>query len=105
MNLPTRREFVRCVALTVGTIASARPALAADAGKVQESDPQAQALGYREDTTKVDASKYPKHTPAQACAGCQLYQGKAGAPEGPCAIFGGKAVKAKGWCSAWVKKA
>lgn len=38
--------------------------MAANATKVQESDPQAQALGDRDDSSKVDAAKYPKHTPS-----------------------------------------
>ena len=33
------------------------------------------------------------------------FSGKAGAADGPCSIFGGKLVNAKGWCTAWVKKA
>jgi hypothetical protein len=63
------------------------------------------ALGYKEDTTKVDAKKYPKHDKAQKCSNCQLYTGKAGEAYGPCSIFPGKAVAANGWCTAWVKKA
>ncbi|HUH40436.1 MAG TPA: high-potential iron-sulfur protein, partial [Castellaniella sp.] len=37
-------------------------------------------------------------------ANCQLFQGKAGEDWGPCPIFGGKQVSAKGWCSAYTKK-
>lgn len=105
MNKPTRRTFVRTIAVAGGAMLAARSALAADPVKVQESEPQAQALGYREDTTKVDAAKYPKHAPTQDCANCQLYQGKAGDVSGPCPLFGNKHVMAKGWCTAWVKKA
>ena len=105
MDKPTRRAFVRTIAAAGGAMLAASSAFAADPVKVQESDPQAQALGYRDDTTKVDAAKYPKHSPSQDCANCQLYQGKAGDASGPCPLFGGKQVMAKGWCSAWVKKA
>ncbi|MEO7056288.1 MAG: high-potential iron-sulfur protein [Caldimonas sp.] len=105
MTQQTRRSFVQVVAWAAAGMAGTRAALAADAAKVLESDPQAQALGYRDDTTKVDAAKYPKHTPAQHCANCQLYQGKATDAAGACALFGGKQVAAKGWCTAWVKKA
>ena len=77
----------------------------AQAAKVDEKDPQAVALGYAADTTKVDAKKYAKHTKDQKCSGCQLYSGKAGEATGPCSIFPGKHVAANGWCSAWVKKA
>lgn len=105
MSASNRRTFVRTVALAGSAMFGGRFVLAADAAKVQESDPQAVALGYRNDTTKVDAAKYPKHTPQQDCGNCQLYQGKPGDAEGPCPLFGGKHVSAKGWCSAWVKKA
>ena len=63
------------------------------------------ALGYKDDSTKVDAKKYPKHAPAQTCANCQLFQGKATDATGGCPLFAGKQVAAAGWCSAWNKKA
>ena len=66
---------------------------------------QAQALGYKADTTKVDTKKYPKHAAAQRCDNCALYQAKAGAAAGGCSLFAGKQVAAAGWCSAWAKKA
>ena len=78
---------------------------AAQAAALSEADPQAGALGYKADTTKVDAKKYPNHVNAQTCLTCQLYQGKPADAAGACPLFGGKAVTAKGWCSAWVKKA
>ena len=80
-------------------------------GKVQaqamvaETDPQAAALGYKADASKVDKAKFPKYAAGQNCGSCSLYQGKAGASAGPCPIFGGKDVAAAGWCSAYVKKA
>jgi hypothetical protein len=73
--------------------------------KVDEKDPQAVALGYVDDTKRADTKKFPKHSPDQKCAGCQLFTGKAGAATGPCTIFAGKLVAANGWCSAWTKKA
>lgn len=70
-----------------------------------ETDAQAVALGYKADATKVDAKKFPKFAANQLCSNCQLYTGKDKEAAGPCGIFPGKAVAAKGWCSAWVKKA
>ena len=67
--------------------------------------PQAVALGYKADTTKVDAKKFPKHAATQNCANCALFQGKAGDKAGGCPLFAGKTVTATGWCSAWAKKA
>lgn len=62
------------------------------------------ALGYKEDTSKVDAVKYPLHKPDQKCNNCALYQGKPGDATGPCAAFAGKLVTEAGWCSVWAKK-
>ena len=81
------------------------PVFAADAPQaLDEADPQAKALGYRSDTTKVDSAKYPTHTNEQHCGVCQLYTGTIGSETGPCTLFQGKTVTSNGWCSAWVKK-
>jgi hypothetical protein len=99
-----RRRFLQFSAITIGASALGASAYAQPA-KVPESDPQAVALGYKEDTTKVDKAKYPKHAPTQMCKNCQFYQGKASDQWGPCPLFGGKLVHSSGWCSAYVKKA
>lgn len=103
--MTTRRAFTIAVSGTIATGLLTSVAHSADGPKVQESDPQAQALGYRTDTNKVPDAKYPAHKRTQDCGNCQLYQGKAGEAEGPCPLFSGKHVMAKGWCSAWAKKA
>lgn len=72
--------------------------------KLEESDPVAMALGFKLDSTKVDAQKYPRHANDQLCSGCTLYQGKPGEALGPCLTVGGKLVPAGGWCSVFVKK-
>jgi hypothetical protein len=77
----------------------------ADAAMLLESDANAQALGYKTDASKVDRAKYPNFKVGQTCAGCQLFQGKASDTTAPCTIFPGKQVAAKGWCSAYAKKA
>lgn len=105
MTQHTRRSFVQHAAFAGAGILGAGAAWAADATMVQETDPQAQALGYRDNTRKVDAAKFPKHKPSQECAVCQLYQGKVADATGPCALFGAKQVTANGWCTAWVQKA
>jgi hypothetical protein len=86
-------------------LAASRAEAQATGAKLEESDPQAMALGYKQDTTKVDAKKYPAHAASQDCANCQLFQGKPKDPAGPCPLFAGKQVAAAGWCSAWNKKA
>jgi len=73
--------------------------------KLEETDPVAIALGYKADTTKVDAAKYPQHKPDQKCSGCALVA--PGSKEGefiPCTAFQNKLVAANGWCMAFVKK-
>lgn len=72
---------------------------------VVESDPQATALGYKSDASKVDKAKQPKYSAGSACGNCALFQGGAGASAGGCPIFAGKQVSSKGWCSAYSKKA
>ena len=101
--MTSRRQFITNISLISAAAyagnAAAQPAL------VAETDPQAVALGYKADTTKVDKAKYPKHDVSQKCNNCSLYQGKVTDPQAPCALFAGKAVAGPGWCSAWVKKA
>ena len=101
--MTTRRVFM--MQSVVGASALASAMVVSAAPLVAESDANAKGLGYAADTAKVDAKKYPKHTAAQNCANCALYQGKAGAASGGCPLFAGKEVTAKGWCSAYAKKA
>ncbi|MBR8133034.1 high-potential iron-sulfur protein [Burkholderia ambifaria] len=100
----SRRRFITTTTVLASALAVGRRA-AADAVAVQESDANAQALGYKTDASRVDRKKFPKFQPGEACANCQFYQGKADAAMAPCAIFGGKQVNGKGWCSAYAKKA
>ncbi|MEO6279272.1 high-potential iron-sulfur protein [Roseateles sp.] len=100
--MTTRRSFIRIIPITALATFAAQSAFAAD---VDPKDPQAAALGYVTDATKADKAKFPKYAAGQLCSNCQLYQGKPGEASGPCALFGVKSVAAKGWCSAYVKKA
>jgi hypothetical protein len=103
MSQSNRRVFMLQVAAGSSALVLAN-AHAQAAPLVNEKDAQAVALGYFADTTKVDAKKFPKHAATQLCNNCALYTGKAGEASGPCGIFPGKHVAAKGWCSAWAKK-
>jgi len=104
MSNPNRRTFVMTLVggSTALAVASARAQTSAPV--LSEADPQAVALGYKADATKVDAAKYPQHVAAQVCGGCNFFQGKAGVAQAPCQLFAGKQVSAKGWCSGWAKK-
>ena len=79
--------------------------MAAGLPHAAETDPMSQALGYREDASKIDTKKYPGYKYGDVCASCKLFQGKAGEPWGACQVIPGKDVNAKGWCSAMQKKA
>jgi len=100
----SRRRFFKITAIGLAAVPLAgalvsRSAQAAD--MVKETDPTAAALGY-----VADATKSTKRTDKAAmCSTCSLFSGKPGAADGPCTIFQGNLVNAKGWCTAWVKKA
>jgi len=98
----SRRQFI-IIAAAAGACASAAPAFAQAGAHVDEADEQAAALGYRHDTNKVDAKKYPKHAAAQHCANCSFWQGKPDEAWAGCAMFGRKHVAKGGWCQAWAK--
>ncbi len=102
---PKRRIFLIGAASAASALAASRLAFGQASAPLSESDPQAQALGYKADAAKVDKVKFPKYAAGQICGNCQLYQGKPTDATGPCALFPNKLVAAKGWCSAWVKKA
>jgi len=84
-------------ALVVGTLP--RAAFADDLPHLTIDDPTAKALNYTEDATKAAAP----HQAGQACANCNFFVGTGA--YGPCQLFPGKAVNAKGWCSGYAKKA
>ncbi len=107
-----RRDF-----LSRGSIAVVSLALAASQAQAQqkpaakalprldEKDQAAAALGYVHDAAKADKKKFANWKADQTCANCLQYQAKPTDAWGPCAIFPGKQVAARGWCAAWVKKA
>ena len=99
MNDISRRKMLglSAAALIAGPALalSSRSATAADMPQVDPDDAQARALGYVHESARADA----------LCSNCQLYTGDPAADWGTCAIFPGKQVATRGWCSAWVKKA
>lgn len=101
----SRRGFVKgalgvVAAVPVAAVLRGRDAIAqSDLPKLSEDDPQAAALNYVHNAADSD-----KAGEGQFCSNCQLYSG-GDAEWGPCSIFAGKAVSAKGWCATWVKRA
>lgn len=107
----SRRRFIALAGVTgAAALVGIRPALTFAQGggalpHVAESDPTAKALGYVEDASKVDKTKFPAYKPGSRCSTCNFFQGKASDDYGPCQIFPGKAVSAKGWCASYSAKA
>ncbi|HET8942586.1 MAG TPA: high-potential iron-sulfur protein [Rudaea sp.] len=104
-----RRRFFALAGTAVGTAAALSvlpryvhaeelPHLSVD------TDATAKALGYVEDATKVDKAKYATYKVGEDCSNCNFYQGGP-TGYGPCQLYPGKSVHAKGWCSGYAKKA
>ncbi|MFY2764605.1 high-potential iron-sulfur protein [Arenimonas sp. MALMAid1274] len=102
-SVPSRRQFLIKAALVVAAVPFAGSGLVgtafAQALKPLPADnPTAIALKYVDDAAKT---KEPTFKPGSNCANCQFFTAASGA----CTLFPGFAVAAKGWCTAWAKKA
>jgi len=102
----SRRRFIGqlAAAAPIGAAILSRQAAAQDLPKLTEDDPAAIALQYVHDAANVDPAKSPRYQAGQSCSNCLQVQGEEGAEFRPCAIFPGKLVASKGWCSVWVAK-
>ncbi len=86
--------------------ATAQPATGgSDLPHIGVDDPAARALGYSFDAATVDNAKYPEHLKGQSCRKCAQFKGGPNDAWGPCMVFAGKQVNARGWCTAYVAKA
>ena len=101
-HLPDRRRFLALLgATTLAFGAWSRRALAAALPHLSDTaNATAKALHYTEDAGKAPTP----HQPGQDCANCMHFQGKADQAWGPCALFPGFDVKAKGWCTGYAVK-
>ena len=103
----SRRNFLNRLAVAsaslpvVVLLGNSRTVFAEEAPHMDPEDPMAKALRYVEDAVRSEG----RVDEAALCDNCMHYSGEAGAEYGPCALFQGKLVNAKGWCTAWVKKA
>ena len=97
-----RRRFLGSAAVAgAGALAgSYAQAEEAKDSRVNEDDPQAVALSYVHDASKVDATRHARFAPGQTCANCSLMRDRS-SEWGPCLILGGRMVNAAGWCSVW----
>ncbi|NIE65433.1 High potential iron-sulfur protein [Burkholderia sp. Ax-1719] len=100
---PSRRTFLIASASTLVLLPLARAAQA-ESPMVAETDPNAQALGYRADATHVDKTKFARYAAGQDCGNCTFYQGKSSDSAANCPLFGGKRVAAAGWCNGYNKR-
>ena len=92
---------VAVAGLAAGSLRDAR----AEGVQLAEDDPQAKALAYLHDASKVDSTRYPQHSSAEmVCGNCQLYSGDSDNAWGNCALFPGKQVNAGGWCAAYAAR-
>lgn len=103
-EVESRRRFLKVAAgTTVAAVVMGglpRFARAAELPALTLADPTAKALDYVEDASK---STNPKHKPGADCSKCMFYSGgKTG--RGPCQLFPGKSVAAKGWCVSYSPK-
>lgn len=103
-----RRRFLRIAVIGAATapIASMllpRVGRAADLPHLDPNDATAKALHYTEDASTATGNAAFKA--GSDCANCQFYQGGDGNAYGPCLLFPGKDVNAKGWCASYNKKA
>ncbi|MCB0335896.1 MAG: high-potential iron-sulfur protein [Bdellovibrionales bacterium] len=111
----SRRNFLKILAQTtvavpVGCVASralCQELAAEDKKPIDPNDAKAKQFGYYEDATKVDTTKWPKRTGADAdkqfCSSCQLLLSQSG-EYGNCSLFPEGVVATKGWCNMWVAK-
>ncbi|MFT4064572.1 high-potential iron-sulfur protein [Paraburkholderia sp.] len=98
----SRRQFLLLSAGVGSSLVLSRAVFGATAANtISESDPQARAVGYVADASKVDKAKFPSFAPGQSCANCSLFQGKASDAYGGCTLFGDKQVASRGWCSSY----
>ncbi len=99
-----RRRFFAVTGTAIGAAvlagALSRSARADDLPHLTTDDPTAKALNYTEDNTKAASP----HQAGQDCSNCNFFQGGSAA-YGPCQLYPGKAVNAKGWCTGYAKKA
>lgn len=72
--------------------------------RLDESDPQAQSLGYVNDASAIDTAVQPRYEAGQACANCALYMGGSDQDWGPCSIFPGRLVNSGGWCTVYARR-
>jgi hypothetical protein len=102
----TRRRFLLS-AVWAGSAALLGPSVGAAAGALPHlspSAPLAKSLGFTDDASTVNRTRFPTYKPGERCEKCRFFQGAPGEAWGPCEVFKGYAVNARGWCLSFVAK-
>jgi len=93
---PKRREVLQAGA-AFATLAFA-PRGEAGMPVLEETHPDAVALEYVADASRVNREAHPEFVPGNRCARCFFFHGRGAAATAPCTVFGGFRVSANGWC-------
>jgi hypothetical protein len=105
MKINRRTFAIQSMLGTAALVAVDLSQAQAQAALLVETSPQASALGYKADASKIESAHQPKYAAGQKCASCQMFNAKQPSPApGACAIFPGKLVSGEGWCNAFVPK-
>ncbi len=99
----SRRNFLSSMAAVPAVTVLVSQADAEDLPRIKLDDPLGVNLKYVHDAAEVDPAT-PRYEVGQDCSNCAQIQGDPEAEWRPCAIFPGKSVNNKGWCSVWVPK-
>lgn len=99
-STPNRRVFMMQVAAAGSVLATAQ---AQAKTKITETDPQAAAVGYKLDASKVDTKRFPKYKAGEKCNNCMAWASKPTDEWGECTLFDNKFVIHSGWCSSYLK--
>ena len=100
----TRRQLLlAAAALTPVAAVAGTPVNYGGIQRLNQDDPVARSLLYREDTRQVPAEHAlaASHKPENKCANCVHLRGNAADQWRPCPVFPGRLVNAGGWCSVW----
>jgi hypothetical protein len=100
-----RRKFIKLSAGAAAGCLVYPASQAQELPQITADDPVAAALKYTHDASTVDPAARTQPAADQTCLNCAQLQGDEGDEWRPCAIFIGKLVNVKGWCSVWVPKA
>ena len=106
-HAPARRRILRLVAGTIVCAGTSRLGLVSateELPHLTDANPAAASLDYTEDSSSVDARKFPKHTPDQRCANCKFFEAGSGGQYAPCRLYPGNAVNVNGWCMGYAAK-